>query len=66
MQLDRALPFATLSSSEFVSIVAYNPEQKIELKAFHSEIINDHAAIRKEETHYQSIPPVRGVDNDAI
>ena len=69
MQLDSAIPastIATLSSGEFVGIVADNPEQKIELKVFHSEIINDHEAIKKEETYYQPIPPVRKVDNDSI
>ncbi len=69
MQLDGAIPastISTLSSGEFVGIVADNPEQKIDLKAFHSEIINDHEAIREEENHYQEIPPIREVDNDTI
>ena len=69
MQLDSAIPastIATLSSGEFVGIVADNPEQKIELKAFHSEIINDHSAIRVEELSYRPIPTVREVDNDTI
>lgn len=69
MQLDSAIPastISTLSSGEFVGIVADNPEQKIELKAFHAEIINEHEAIREEESQYHSIPPVREVDNDTI
>lgn len=69
MQLDSAIPastISTLSSGEFVGIVADNPEQKISLKAFHSEIINDHEAIRKEEANYQDIPSVREVDAAAI
>jgi len=69
MQLDSAIPastIATLSSGEFVGIVADNPEQKIELKAFHAEIINDHEGIRHDELNYQPIPAVREVDNDTI
>ncbi|TAN15362.1 MAG: conjugal transfer protein TraG [Chitinophagaceae bacterium] len=69
MQLDSAIPsstIATLSSGEFVGVVADNPEQKITLKAFHSEIINDHEAIRKEEAGYKDIPLVREVDNGTI
>jgi hypothetical protein len=69
MQLDSAIPasvISTLSSGEFVGIVADNPEQKISLKAFHSEIINDHEAIRGEEESYKDIPSVREVDAAAI
>jgi hypothetical protein len=39
-QMDYAIPasrIATLSSGEFVGVVADNPEQKIKLKMFHSE-----------------------------
>lgn len=44
-QLELAIPqskISSLSSGEFVGIVADNPDQKIELKTFCSEIINDH------------------------
>jgi len=43
-QLDRAIlasKIAALSSSEFVGLVADNPNEKIKLKMFHAEIIND-------------------------
>lgn len=58
-QLDYAIPaakIASLSSGEFVGIVADNPEQKIQLKMFHNEIQNDHDAIAQEEESYKSIP----------
>ena len=38
---------------EFVGMVADNSECKIQLKAFHCEIINDHAALEKEMDSYQ-------------
>jgi hypothetical protein len=63
-QLDYAIPaakIAALSSGEFVGIVADNPEQKIQLKMFHSEIQNDHAAIAKEEAGYKPIPVIQQV-----
>jgi len=68
-QLDVAVPVSTiasLSSGEFVGTVADNPEQKIELKAFHAEIINDHEAIRKAEALYQPLPLLRTVTPEII
>jgi hypothetical protein len=61
-QLDMAVPPATisqLSSGQFVGIVADDPQQRIELKAFHCEILNDHQAIAAEERGYQKIPSTR-------
>jgi hypothetical protein len=63
-QMDYAIPaskIASLSSGEFVGIVADNPDQKIKLKMFHSEIQNDHKAIAAEEKGYKSIPTVENV-----
>ncbi len=63
-QMDYAIPaskIATLSSGEFVGVVADNPEQKIKLKMFHCEIQNDHKAIAKEEIGYQDIPIIKNV-----
>lgn len=63
-QMDFAIPaskIATLSSGEFVGIVADNPDQKIEYKMFHCEIQNDHKAIAEEEKYYKSIPVVEKV-----
>ncbi len=68
-QLEAAVPasrIASLSSGEFVGMVADNPDCKIELKAFHSEIINDHEALKKEIDEYQEIPLVRKLDNAIV
>lgn len=63
-QLDYAIPaskIASLSSGEFVGIVADNPDEKIALKMFHSAIQNDHIAIAQEIVGYQAIPVVKKV-----
>jgi len=68
-QLDAAIPLSTiasLSSGEFVGMVADNPDQKINLKVFHAEIINDHEAIRKEEEKYQSLPVFRTITPEIV
>lgn len=68
-QLDYAVPaskIAALSSGEFVGMVADNPEQKIALKMFHSEIQNDHEAIAAEEAAYKDIPLVAYVSPDDV
>jgi hypothetical protein len=68
-QLDLAVPaskIASLSSGEFVGMVADDPDQKIDLKVFHSEILNDHEAIRNEESSYHEIPAVRNVSPEEI
>lgn len=60
-QMDYAIPaskIATLSSGEFVGMVADNPDEKISLKIFHSEIQNDHDAIAEEEKGYVPIPEI--------
>uniref|UniRef100_UPI001BFCD3E3 conjugal transfer protein MobC n=1 Tax=Echinicola shivajiensis TaxID=1035916 RepID=UPI001BFCD3E3 len=61
-QLDLAVPqstIASLSSGEFVGLVADTPEQPMELKGFHAKIINDHEAIKREESAYKEIPACR-------
>jgi hypothetical protein len=68
-QLDSAIPpskIASLSSGEFVGMVADDPDQKIELKIFHNEILNDHEAIKREEESFQPIPGVRNVTQQEI
>ncbi|MBN8651458.1 MAG: type IV secretory system conjugative DNA transfer family protein [Cytophagales bacterium] len=68
-QLDSAIPpskIASLSSGEFVGTVADDPQQKIQLKTFHAEIINDHEAIRNEESRYQPIPAIRTITQEEI
>ncbi|MFB9844099.1 conjugal transfer protein MobC [Mucilaginibacter ginsenosidivorans] len=63
-QLEAAVPasrISALSSGEFVGMVADNPDCKIELKAFHCEIVNDHAALKKEIDGYVPLPEVRKI-----
>jgi hypothetical protein len=58
-QLESAIPvskIASLSSGEFVGMVADNPDQKIALKAFCAEIINDHKALAREHTNFKDLP----------
>lgn len=68
-QLESALPpskIASLSSGEFVGMVADNPTQKIDLKVFNCEIINDHDALKAEEDAYKPIPEVRKVSPEMV
>ena len=68
-QLEYAVPsskISSLSSGEFVGMVADDPDCKIELKTFHSEIINDHDALKKEEGNYKDIAVIRKIDNAMI
>jgi hypothetical protein len=68
-QLEAAVPpskISSLSSGEFVGMVADDPDNKIELKTFHCEIINDHNALKQEQDDYKEIPPLRKVDNSMV
>lgn len=69
-QLDLAVPPSTisqLSSGQFVGIVSDDPVQRIQLKAFHCEIQNNHTALAAEEKSYQAIPVVRVLrENEVI
>jgi hypothetical protein len=68
-QLETAIPpskIATLSSGEFVGMMADDPEQKIELKAFHAAILNNHVALKNEQENYQQIPQIRRLDESII
>ena len=68
-QLEAAVPaskIAALSSGDFVGMVADNPDEKIELKAFHCSIINDHQALQAEEKSYRPIPIIRKIDNSIV
>ena len=68
-QLDSAIPpskIASLSSGEFVGMVADDPDQKIQLKIFHNEILNNHEAIKSEEDGYEPIPLVRQITQQEI
>ncbi len=68
-QLEAAIPPSKISapsSGEFVGIVADDPDNKIELKVFHCEIINDHAALKKEEDSYRDIEVIRKLDSSMV
>ncbi|MFA4867828.1 MAG: conjugal transfer protein MobC [Pedobacter sp.] len=68
-QLDYAIPaskIATLSSGEFVGIVADSPGVKIDLKMFHAGLQNDHEGIAREEAAYVPIPLIRKVSYDDL
>lgn len=68
-QLEFAVPaskISSLSSGEFVGLVADNPDNKIPLKAFHCEILNDIPAIQKEESEYKEIPVIRKVTREMV
>jgi hypothetical protein len=68
-QLESAVPpskISSLSSGEFVGMVADDPDCKIELKTFHCEIVNDHNALRKDEANYKDIPVIRKIDTAMV
>jgi len=68
-QLDSAIPpskISSLSSGEFVGMVADDPHCKIDLKTFHNAINNDHEALKKEQQGYKSIPVVRQITNAMV
>jgi hypothetical protein len=68
-QLDYAVPpskIAGLSSGEFVGMVADDPHQKIKLKNFHCEIINDTETLKEEERTYKKIPVFREVSQQEV
>lgn len=63
-QLEQSVPASTissLSSGEFVGIVADSPNQPIKLKAFHATITNDHLALKKEKKNHLPIPTLRKI-----
>lgn len=68
-QLESSVPpstIASLSSGEFVGMVADNPDEIITLKTFHARIVNDPIASKKEKEAYLPLPPVRKVDQASI
>lgn len=68
-QLDAAIPaskIASLSSGEFVGLVADNPDQKIPQKMFHAEIVNDHEKLKREDAALLYIPKVRSVAEEEV
>jgi len=68
-QLDSAIPasrIAALSSGEFVGLVADNPDEKIKLKMFNAEIINDAEKLDVEIAAYKDIPIVKKVSQQEV
>lgn len=68
-QLDFAIPpsrISNLSSGEFVGMVADDPGEKIKLKTFHCEILNDHEALKKEKNSYKELPIVRTITSRMV
>ena len=68
-QMDNAIPaskIAALSSGEFVGMVADNPDDKIKLKMFHAEILQDTESINREMKDFKEIPPVYSISQQDI
>jgi len=68
-QLESAIPpsrIATLSSGEFVGMVADDPDQPIALKVFHNKIINDTDTLNAEAKAYKQIPHIRKISETEI
>ncbi|PWS33356.1 conjugal transfer protein MobC [Pedobacter paludis] len=68
-QMDYAIPaskIATLSSGEFVGLVADSPGVKIPQKMFHAELQNDHEGIAREEADYVNLPEIRQVSAEDV
>lgn len=67
--LEAAIPasrISALSSGEFVGMVADDPQEKIKLKMFHSQIINDPEMINREMKKFNPIPEVANVKQQQI
>lgn len=68
-QLEYALPaskIASLSSGEFVGMVADDPHEKIKLKMFHSEFVQDTGAINKQMKYFKPIPKVYDISQQDV
>lgn len=68
-QLESAIPpsrIASLSSGEFVGMVADDPHCPIDLKIFHSKIQNDVQQLKAEEATYTDIPVIRKISEHEI
>jgi hypothetical protein len=68
-QLDFAIPqskIAGLSSGEFVGMVADDPTNKIKLKTFHCEIINNHKLLTAETNPFREPPVIAQVSAQMV
>jgi hypothetical protein len=69
LHLDTALPpstIASLSSGEFVGMVADDPDCPIALKAFHCKICNEHDFLDGEPKFNRTVPVVKKVDQHLV
>ena len=69
MQLDFAIPaskISALSSGEFVGMASDDPHEKIKLKTFHAELINNSNAINEEIKGFKDIPMVRELKTQQV
>jgi len=68
-QLETAVPpskIASLSSGEFVGMVADDPDNKIELKVFNCGILNDHTRLKHEQDSFEPIPVLRDITSSIV
>ena len=67
--MDYAIPasrIASLSSGEFVGMVADDPHEKIKLKMFHAEIMNDADKLSNEVNNFKEIPVISDVTHEQV
>lgn len=68
-QLEFAIPqskISGLSSGEFVGMVADDPTNKIKLKTFHCEILNQHDLLKAEADAYRPLPQISEVNHHMV
>lgn len=68
-QLESAVPvsrIAKLSAGEFVGLVADDPDNLVELKAFHGQIIQDNKALAKAQAGFVPTPVVNAVTEKEV
>ena len=68
-QLELAVPaskISSLSSGEFVGMVADDPHLPLDLKTFHCQIQNDHDSISQEQKSYRQLPLIRKIDRSIV
>ena len=68
-QLESAIPPSTissLSSGDFVGLIADDPHRPVQLKAFHGRINNDHGRIAREQDSYVQPQTIRNLDKTSV
>ena len=67
--MDFAIPaskISSLSSGEFVGMVADDPHEKIKLKMFHSEILNNLEKLNQHRNKFKSIPKISEITSQQV